>query len=128
MSDNFPFLTLELPCDEAINWVVEQIESAGLKVICTFDLRVARHAHVSCPCPHHGTDQCNCQMVVLLVYGSARQPVSIIAHNHDERTWFSLVDTPQQRADHHVEAAIRQALVLRVVTTHMDQISQSHAS
>ena len=128
MSDNFPFLTLELPYDKAINWVVEQIEAAGLKIICTFDLRVARHAHASCPCPYHNTEQCDCQMVVLLIYGSARQPVSIIAHCHDERTWFSLVDTPQQRADPHLEAVIRQALVPHVIATQVDQLSQSHAT
>jgi hypothetical protein len=117
MSDNFPFLILEQSCDDAIDWVVQQMNSVGLQVARTFDLLVARRTHAGCPCPHHGTEQCDCQMVVLLVYGngnytrSAGQPVSIVAHGYNGQTWFSVVDTPQQRADPRLEAAICQALV-----------------
>ena len=127
MSDSSPFLILELPCDDAIDWVARQIGSAGLQVVRTFDLNVARHTHASCPCPHHGTEQCDCQMVVLLVYGSERQPVSILAHGYNGQTWFSVVDTPQQRADPRLEAAIRQALVPHISATSLNQASQSHA-
>jgi hypothetical protein len=116
MSDSSPFLILEQPCDDAIDWVARQMSNAGLQVVRTFDLHVARHALASCTCPHHGTDQCDCQMVVLLVYGSGghkpleHQPVSMVAHGHNGHTWFSVVDTPQQRADPHLEATIRHAL------------------
>jgi hypothetical protein len=128
MSDSSPFLILEQPCDDAIDWVARQIGNAGLQVVRTFDLHVARHAHTSCPCPHHGTDQCDCQMVVLLVYGSDRQPVSVVAHGHNGQTWFSVVDTPQQRADPRLEAAIRLALVPHIAATLLNQASQSHAT
>jgi hypothetical protein len=128
MSDNFPFLILERPCENAIDWVVQQINNAGLHVVRTFDLLVARHSQVSCPCPHHGTDQCDCQMVVLLVYGSDRQPVSIVAHGYNSQTWFSVVDTPQQRADPRLEAAIRLVLVPHIASTLLNQGSQSHAA
>lgn len=110
MSDSYPFLMLEHPCNEAIAWVVSQVSGVGLQVIRTFDLQVARHYAADCPCPHHGTDQCDCQMVVLLVFGENYQPISLVAHCYDGRTWFSLVDTPQQRADPRLEKAIRQAL------------------
>jgi hypothetical protein len=110
MSDSSPFLILEQPCDDAIDWVARQMSNAGLQVVRTFDLHVARHALASCTCPHHGTDQCDCQMVVLLVYGREPQPVSMVAHGHNGQTWFSVVDTPQQRADPHLEATIRHAL------------------
>ena len=134
MSDSSPFLILEQPCDNAIDWVTRQIRSAGLQVVRTFDLHVARHAHANCPCPHHGTDQCDCQMVVLLVYGSGgttsseRQPVSVVAHGHNGQTWFSVVDTPQQRADPRLEAAIRLALVPHIAATLLNQPSQPHAT
>jgi hypothetical protein len=134
MSDNSPFLILEQPCDNAIDWVTRQIRSVGLQVVRTFDLHVARHAHANCPCPHHGTDQCDCQMVVLLVYGSGgytsseRQPVSVVAHGHNGQTWFSVVDSPQQRADPQLEAAIRLALVPHIAATLLNQASQSHAT
>ena len=134
MSDSSPILILEQSCDAAINWVVRQISKTGLQVMRTFDLQVARHDYTGCPCPHHGKEQCDCQMVVLLVYGgrghklSDRQPVSIVAHGYSGQTWFSVVDTPQQRADPGLEAAIRLALVPHISTTLLDQTSPSHAT
>jgi hypothetical protein len=110
MSDSYPFLTMEQPCNKAIAWLVSQVGEVGLQVVRTFDLQSARHDPADCPCPHHGTDQCDCQIVVLLVYGEEYQPISLVAHSFDGRTWFSLVDTPQQHADPQLERAIRQAL------------------
>ena len=128
MSDSSPLLILEQPCDDAIDWVARQIGSVGLLVVRTFDLSVARHAHAGCPCPHHGTEQCDCQMVILLVYASECQPVSIVAHGYNGQTWFSVVDTPQQRANPRLEAAIRLALVPHISATLLNQASQSHTT
>ncbi len=50
-------------------------------------------------------------MIVLLVYQGSHSPVSLVAHGYNERTWLYLVDTPQQRADTHLEVNIRQALI-----------------
>ncbi len=134
MSDSTPFVILDQPCNNAIEWVTRQFSSAGLQVVRTFDLHVARHAQINCQCPHHGTDQCDCQMVVLLIYGSGGytssecQPVSVVAHGHNGQTWFSLVNTLQQRADPRLEAAIRQALVPHSTAILLHQESQSHAT
>lgn len=128
MSDSPPFLILEQPCDAAIDEVTKQISCAGLRVVRTFDLHDARHAHANCPCPHHGTEQCDCQMVVLLVYAVDREPVSLVAHGYNGQTWFSVVDTPQQRANPRVEAAIRLALVPRITAALLDHSHQSHAT
>ena len=125
MSD--AFLILEQSYVEAIAWVVHQCSGVGLQVVRTFDLKDARHAHTECPCPHHGTDQCDCQMVVLLVYGDNYRPISLVVHSHDGNTWFSLVDTPQQRADPRLEMSIRQALEPQS-TSSLDQPRWSHAS
>ncbi len=111
MNDPYPFLVLEKPCNDAINWVTSHVSEAGLQVKRTFDLQVARHGLAVCPCPHHGTYECDCQMVVLLVYGSESQPVSIVAHGNHNQTWFSIVDTAQQRANSRLERAIEEALV-----------------
>jgi hypothetical protein len=108
MSDNHAHVMLNQPCDEAVDWVTEQVYQAGFSVLRTFDLQMARHAQTSCPCPHHGTDQCDCQMVVLLVYQKHLEPLAIVAHGFEGQTWLSVVDTPQQRADPHLEATIRQ--------------------
>lgn len=133
MSDSYPFLILEQPCNEAIAWVVSQVSGAGLQVMRTFDLQAARHDPADCPCPHHGTNQCDCQMVVLLVYGASDglganyQPISLVAHCHDGKTWFSLVDTPQQRADPRLEKVIRQTLPVENIPS-MGQAHWSHAN
>ena len=114
MNESPPFLILEQACEEAIEWVTRRIGYAGLQVVRTFDLHDTRSqagaTFASCPCPYHDTEQCDCQMVVLLVYSRDCQPVSLVAHGHHGQTWFSVVDTSQQRADPTVEVAIRKAL------------------
>jgi hypothetical protein len=117
MSDNAAFLMLEQPCDEAVELVSTKMNQAGLSVIRTFDLQVARRAQTVCPCPHHGTDPCDCQMVVLLVYQLYQKPITIIAHGYNGQTWFSVVDTPQQRADPHLEATIRRLVAPQILPT-----------
>lgn len=112
MSDPNPFLVLEQPCSSAIPWVVSRVEQAGLNVLRTFDLPVASLERADCPYPDYSKDQNDWQMVVMLVYGDDNQQVSLIAQSQSGRTWLSLVDTPQQRADPRLESVIRQALDL----------------
>jgi hypothetical protein len=107
MNDNSPILMLDQSCDQAVDWVVDRFTQVGLSVMRTFDLQVARETQLTCPCPQHGTDICDCQMVVLLVYAGSKEPVTLIAHGNSDQTWLSVVDTPQQRADSYVEKTIR---------------------
>jgi len=92
-------MTIQANCDEATTQAAQLLSGAGLQVVRSFDLRSARMAHAECTCPHHGTAQCTCQFVVLLVYGWSGAPVTLVVHGHDGQTWLSLVDTPQQPAD-----------------------------
>lgn len=110
MSNSDPFLFLRKTCNEAIAWVASRICDAGLQVIRTFDLQTALHDMADCHCPLHGSEICDCQMVVLLVYGRNYHPLSLIAHSYNSSTWFTLVDTPQQRADPRLQRALRKAL------------------
>jgi len=112
MIDSTSSLYLEMPSDEAIDWVIRRVGKAGMQALRTFDLQVARPDPADCPCPQHGTAQCNCQMVVLLVYEDGTQPVSLVAHSSGGRTWLSLIDTLQQHADPRLENAIRLALTM----------------
>ena len=105
-----PFLSLDGPSDHALNWLNARLSAAGLRVLQTFDLHAARLAVSNCACPHHGTELCDCQMVVLLVYGEAPLPATLILHSNDGRTWLSLVNTPAQRADVSIQTAIEKAL------------------
>ena len=106
-----PFLVLDQACDQVLAWVNEQLTGDGFRVVPTFDLQVARLAHPDCPCPHHGTNDCNCQMVVLLVYRKQDDPATLVIHGQDGRTWVSLAGPVGKRANQHMETAIRRALI-----------------
>ncbi len=110
MINTAPILVVEQPYDQALEWAMRQIDSQGLQAVVTFDLQVARLAHGDCSCPHHGTQACDCRLNVLLIYGLAPGPVSLVAHGYDGKTWFSLVDTPHQLADQNLERIIRRIL------------------
>lgn len=110
MYPSAPLLTLTSDWQAALAWAMRRLSQAGLQVMRSFDLRAARAAHLDCSCPHHGTERCDCQMVVLLVYDRQKRPATLVAHSRDGRTQFALVDTPQQRLDPRLQAAIRQAL------------------
>ena len=110
MNSASPFATIEKPGEEIISWTIQLLEKAGLRVIRTFDLREARLSHPDCPCPHHGTELCDCQMSVLLIYHGANSPASLLIHSFQETTWLYLVDTPEQPVNHGLELLIREIL------------------
>jgi hypothetical protein len=103
-------LMLECPNAEAVLWITETLTRAHYQVASSFDLRTTRGDNIECPCPNHGTDTCNCQMVVLLVYGSEARPASLVVHSSDGRTCLSLADYPGQRPSPTLRAAILAAL------------------
>ena len=110
ISQNVQLMTVQQECEESTAQAVRLLAEAGLPIVRSFDLRSARAAHADCTCPHHGTAQCTCQFVVLLVYGQGGSPATLVAHGHDGQTWFSLVDTPQQPADARLRVKIAQVL------------------
>ncbi len=79
MSQTKQLLTIPQECEAAVAQIIERLKSDGLQVIRSFDLKTARMAHTECTCPHHGTEQCDCQMVVLLVYEGTGQPITLVA-------------------------------------------------
>ena len=107
-----PFLILEQPYDIAIDLVMQQICGLGFQVSTTFDMQEARHAHVNCACPHHGTEQCDCQLVVILIYGHGPKPTTLIAHGHEGKTWFSFVDSFPLYSSRHLETLLLRTIRL----------------
>jgi len=105
-----PLISLDTPCEAALKHVSERLSREGLRVLQTFDLQRARLAAADCPCPHHGTTACDCQMVVLMVYGQRDRPASLILHSNDGQTWVSLVDTSAQPVDSSTRASIERVL------------------
>ena len=113
MSALIPFVAMDQPCTKVQNWVNQQLTGAGLHAVQTFDLQVARLAHTDCACPHHGTAECNCQMVVLLIYLEKGDPVTLVIHGQDNRTWLSLASPTGQRTNPHLEVIVRRILTPR---------------
>lgn len=115
MSTLMPFLALDQTCEQVQAWVNGQLTGAGFRVVQTFDLQAARLAHPDCPCPHHGTEACNCQMVVLLIYWKHESPATLVLHGQDGRTWLSLANPATRGPGHKLGAAIRRALIPRPI-------------
>ena len=116
-----PFLSINHPSDEALQWTKKQLLLADLRPIQTFDLHTARLALHDCLCPNHGTEECDCQMVVLLVYGKVADvstplntsPATLILHGNDGQTRVSIANDPQQQTDAKLINSIRQALEIK---------------
>lgn len=94
-----------MDCTVHIEWANERLmpellaalQRQGLHVITTFDFQLARAPHVECSCPHHGTETCNCQYVVLLIYEPQYDYAvyrTITVHGQDEQVWLSLLKRP----------------------------------
>ena len=111
------FLTVDLPCDMALQAAKKKLSQSGLRALQTFDLHAARHAQQDCPCPNHGTVDCDCQMVVLMVYGETPEPATLILHGSDGQTRFAIADDPSQRIDKKLVASIKEALDIRAAVS-----------
>ena len=94
MSQIFHLNTFATNHEAAISWIDQELLAQGLIVKPSFDLRAAKSAQKECTCPHHGTNQCDCQIVVLLVYGENEGPISLIVHSQDGKTYLSIMGTP----------------------------------
>lgn len=114
MSTLFPFLVFEKTCSQVLTLVNEKLTGAGFRIVQTFNLQTARLAHLECQCPHHGTSDCNCQMVILLVYGKQEDPATLIIHSQDEKTGVSFSGPGSDHATQNLGSAIRRVLVSQI--------------
>ena len=112
MSQGTYLLTLNLDSKKAVKRMMDRLASDGMKVIRSFDLQTARAAHVDCTCPHHGKDECDCQLVVLLVYDDQGTPITLVAHGKDNKTHFALVDPPERPEERLLNTKILQAMAM----------------
>jgi len=114
MSTLSPFLVFEKTCSQVLTLVNEKLTVAGFRTVQTFNLQTARLAHLECQCPHHGTSDCNCQMVILLVYGKQEDPATLIIHSQDEKTGVSLSGPGGDHATQNLGSAIRRVLISQI--------------
>ncbi len=127
MNQTTYLLTLKLDNDQAVEQVTRRLFDDGLQVVRSFDLQTARSTHTNCTCPNHGTEECDCQMVVLLVYDEQGEPLTLVAHSQDGHTSFEIVDTAQQRPQGMIKAAVLQALTLEGFAT-IRRSNSAHAT
>lgn len=109
-----PFLSMGFSCDQALQITRDKLSSAGLRTIQTFNLNTVRLSLHECTCPNHGTESCDCQLIVLMVYGEGIGPATVILHGNSGKTWVSVMEDSQQRIDKSLIARIRQALLSEV--------------
>jgi hypothetical protein len=77
--------------ETAAQAVIIALTRRNFQVVRSFDLRSALVANDNCACPYHGTSQCTCQFVVLLVYKDTTGPVALTVHSYDIQARVQLV-------------------------------------
>jgi len=110
--------------ETAAQAATEALARRGFRVVRSFDLRSALAplaAHADCECPHHGTAQCTCQFVVLLVYsdpsaGSGGAPVVITTHSRDAQAQVQIVRDANSRPDARLVEQVMAALFEAALT------------
>jgi len=105
-----PSLSIDFSCNEALQLTKKHLIEAGLRPVQTFDLHGARLVHDGCTCPNHGTAECDCQMIILLVYGEIAEPATLILHGNDGKTWVSVTNDPLHLPDQKLMSSLQRAL------------------
>lgn len=101
--------------DETADSLTRAFEQTALRVYRSFDLRTARSASIGCTYPHHGTADCDCQMVVLLIYSAPNeQPATLLLHGNGERTWIILAEAPERELEETIVAVLEPSIQERV--------------
>lgn len=107
-----PFVSVPRSCDETVTWLERRLRRYGLEVTQIVDVKGARLSMEGCPCPHHGTQACDCEVVVAVVYGRTPLPASLMLHGSGSRTWISLVTRAEGNADPGMVSLIQRVLNL----------------
>lgn len=96
-------LTLNQSADAATTWTTNRLREHGFEIKQTFNLKTAQVLQDECSCPHHGSKDCTCQMVILLAYTqSEQQPVTIVIHGRDGKTCLSLADSGSKAINENI--------------------------
>ncbi len=94
-----------------VDLLTQALSTEEIQVTRSFDLQATRAVHVGCSCPHHGTDQCTCQLIVLLVYERQNPPMTLVLEGRDGQTWVSVVMAPGEKVVPHLLDLIRTTLL-----------------
>ena len=117
--------SVRFDCDSemATQTATQSLAKLGLRVVRSFDLRSALATHAGCECPHHGSEQCTCQFLVLLVYGPAGAPVVVSVHGRDGQAEVQIVQDASAHPDERLVEQVMSALIEAALGVHDVQIS-----
>jgi hypothetical protein len=87
-----PLQIVDIQCSKFVGPLKQAFSDAGLWSFQSFDLQSTRALHDNCTCEYHGTSQCTCELVVLLVYRALGDPITLVLDGRDERTYIFLID------------------------------------
>ncbi len=98
MYSNFgstPLFIVTQNCDQVIDRVSQQLASAGFQTFPTFNLKTTLPADRCCDSP---PERCECQVVILLVYGKGGPPFTLSLFGEKGTTTVAMNDNTSDRA------------------------------
>ncbi len=98
MYSNFgstPLFIVTQNCDQVIDQVSQQLASAGFQSFPTFNLRTTLPADKCCDTP---PELCECQVVILLVYGKEGPPFTLSLYGEKGLTTVAMNDNSSDSA------------------------------
>lgn len=113
-------VVLENDNNNPIQRIQNTLTDAGLRVLTSFDSRHTRTDATAMPCPHHGTAECSCRIVVMLVYGLEDFPATLLVHGQDNAMTVSLVYPPGLRPSGLFLSQITKALQTNLISNRND--------
>jgi hypothetical protein len=97
--------------NQVVDLLSQELPKSEIQITRSFDLQATRAVHAGCTCPHHGTEQCTCQLIVLLVYEGQNPPLTLVLEGRDGQTWVSLAMTPGEKVLPHTLDLIQTTLL-----------------
>lgn len=116
MSSLTPFLILHLPYSQVRAWVAECLSAAGLNLVRTFDLQMARRDSIHCLCSHGKTQDCDCQMAVFLVWQGSNPGITLIIHGWSNCAFLSLAYPGRENENPYLASFIQDLLGHRLTS------------
>ena len=104
-----PLLVVDLECQLVTERIIREVEKAGLHTLRSFDLASARASRPGCTCPEHGSEECSCHLVILLILLQGRGPLTVILEGKDKHTTIYL-EAGQNDVEEKVEPSLTIAL------------------
>jgi hypothetical protein len=105
-----PFLSIDSSWEKALHSIQASLSQAGFSIVQTFNLHAAQRSSQGRGCPTHGTETCDCQLVIFLVYGEPAEPATLMLHGNHAKTWLSIPESAPLVPNPGLIDAFRKAL------------------